>query len=370
MKHKLVLPGAGHIESAPMGRRPEEVPEIRSWLATHLAEGGSLDYALQRWNAEAAQVGRAAPTHPDVERTGLAEARLFWVPPEETEVIVSGSQDLPADMILTEDMVPSPSGFVVFAGDWYGWDARTGTKSFFPIRAMRWGPVSLPTHFPDDVPVYGQGVINDDHPSVLGIALSCYSASRDMAIRMAGLEDDHLNDLLVSLGYEPDQFTEIKLQLGQSEDVNHWYPLGRSDWALGEHWSHHALYKPGMIAYESIVEDRRIIAALWGLMAACPPIDVEPNRAERRRAARAGRTTAPVRVVTWRGPRGQRVASESDTEGRKVTKRYMVRQHWRHQAYGPERSLRRWILVPTHWRGPEDGELADPHEIVHKVVQR
>ena len=34
--------------------------------------------------------------------------------------------------------------------------------------------------------------------------------------------------------------------------------------------------------------------------------------------------------------------------------RWWVTPHWRHQPYGPERTLRDWIVVRPHLRGPQD----------------
>lgn len=41
--------------------------------------------------------------------------------------------------------------------------------------------------------------------------------------------------------------------------------------------------------------------------------------------------------------------------GWKVRKRYVVRGHWRNQAYGPKHSLRRDQFIEPHWKGPADG---------------
>lgn len=44
------------------------------------------------------------------------------------------------------------------------------------------------------------------------------------------------------------------------------------------------------------------------------------------------------------------------TKGWKIRKRYVVRGHWRNQAYGAKRSLRRKKWIEPHWRGPEEGQ--------------
>ncbi len=352
----------------PNGRRPQDVAPIRDSIVEEY-KSGRLGELLANWQEVSEANGRNAPTDAAVEMSGFDSARLFWLPPEETAAIVEGAGDLPEELVLTSDMVPYPSGFVVFGGDWHGTDSVTGTKSMLSVRALKWGPVMLPTYFPEGS-LFGHGIADVDHPFVEGIALSAYGYSGDIraALRMA--TDEELDRIID--GFSFPRHPKIRETLRDREDGDHpsWNPLGRSDWALNQHWRDHVLYSPSDTAYASIIEDRAIIAALWGLMASCPPHDVLPDRAERHRAARRGCPAPPVRVITWRGPRGETLASGESSGDRKLTKRFVVRPHWRHQAHGPGRSLRRWVYVPRHWRGPEDGEVADPHTLVTKIVGR
>ena len=343
----------------PDGYRPEEVAEIRDGLVQDLH--GSMALMLDDWNRISESLGRAAPTKAEVELQGFESARLFWVPPEETTAIVEGAQDLPDNLVLTEDAFPSVSGFVVFGADWYGIDALTGLRAKFPIRAMRWGPVNLTWEGHADA----------------AIAISSYTTSSSMNRILATMEPDEIRQVIVNMGLTPSDDMVADIIAGEVAYMREykpgqrgpWTPLGRSDWTMGESWREHPFGKDHS-SYTSIIEDRQIMSALWALMESCPPHEIAPSRAERRRAERRGGNAAPVRVVTWRGPRGERVASTDTVEGRHMTKRFIVKTHWRHQAYGPGRTLRKWILVPKHWRGPEDGEIADPHDIIHKVVQR
>jgi hypothetical protein len=64
-----------------------------------------------------------------------------------------------------------------------------------------------------------------------------------------------------------------------------------------------------------------------------------------------------VQVVHLR--KRQYVNSGDGPSGRHVTVRYRVRQHWRRQAFGPGRSQRKLVLVPAHWRGPDDAPLSE-----------
>lgn len=42
----------------------------------------------------------------------------------------------------------------------------------------------------------------------------------------------------------------------------------------------------------------------------------------------------------------------------------LVRGHWKRQAHGPARSLRKFIFVEPYWRGPEDAPIATRSHIL------
>ena len=358
---------------APDGRRPGDVAVIRDWLVEGLH--GEVGRALADWEWLAMQAGKPAPTSVAVELSGLEEAKLFWVPPEETEVIADAATDLPESLVLYEDMLPSVSGFVVFGGDWYGTDAMTNRKSIWPIRAFRWGPVNLPDKCGPD------GLATDDAVFRPGIAISAYSFSLDMKdSALANLPPEELKarmgqlaDDLSVVGFDDGwpQEASFWVQKGMEDLKPSWMPLGRSDWMIDQPWTEHPVFGRDHAAYRSVLEDRCIMAALWALMASCKPVEHVPNRAERRQACRRGHTAAPVRIVTWRGPQGQRPVTAAEAEAtRHLTKRQYIEKFWRNQPYGPRNSLRRWQLIPGYWRGPEDAPLADPRTTIHKVVKR
>lgn len=45
-------------------------------------------------------------------------------------------------------------------------------------------------------------------------------------------------------------------------------------------------------------------------------------------------------------------------DGKKITVQSLVAGHWRHQAYGEGRKLRKYIFIDPYWRGPEDAPIA------------
>jgi len=365
--------------TAPAGYRPEDVPEIRDWLLRDLIDGGTGS-ALDRYEAFCRQVlHRPAPTTRTVEITGLDSAKLFWVPPAESQVIADAASDdlLPADLTLDLDTLPSLSGFVVFAYPYYGLDSISGERMEVPLRAFRWGPVALPTAYD------AEGAGTEDSELVGGIALSAYtflpetrgseSAVRSFIKAFYGPVGPDLVEPEIKKASE-DQLVEEATSGNGFWAPPVWTPLGRSDWEIGQVWSDHRFFHDPQhsdkVSRESVLEDRRLAAALWALMGACEPVHHAPSRAEHRRAARAGRECPPVRIVTWRGPQGQSVASATEPTGRHIDKRVFVKSHYKRQPYGPGRTLRKYILIPSHWRGSEDAPLSTPHETISRIVRK
>ncbi|MEU3026079.1 hypothetical protein ABZ644_25670 [Nocardiopsis alba] len=99
----------------------------------------------------------------------------------------------------------------------------------------------------------------------------------------------------------------------------------------------------------------RFLLSTWLLMAqgatdeAAAPVSPDRTRLARTLAKR-GRPLAAVRVVDLH----RAAAGSAASSGRTVSVRYAVRGHWRNQAYGPARTLRRPVWVHPHVRGPED----------------
>lgn len=57
--------------------------------------------------------------------------------------------------------------------------------------------------------------------------------------------------------------------------------------------------------------------------------------------------------------------SRADDETRALTKRFVVRGHYRNQAHGPEHKQRKLIYIRPHWKGPTWAEVTSAR--VHKV---
>jgi len=100
-----------------------------------------------------------------------------------------------------------------------------------------------------------------------------------------------------------------------------------------------------------------ILLATWLLIAqkAAETVPAEVDKTIRKRYARANRPLPDVRIVRIRAhTQGEGTATTAASTGRTYTNRVWVTGHWRNQAYGPGRALRRPVYIHPFLRGPED----------------
>ena len=57
--------------------------------------------------------------------------------------------------------------------------------------------------------------------------------------------------------------------------------------------------------------------------------------------------------------------NSADEATRALTKRFVVRGHYRNQAHGPDRRERKLIYIRPHWKGPPWAEVTSAR--IHKV---
>ncbi|MFC7762704.1 hypothetical protein ACFQY4_35145 [Catellatospora bangladeshensis] len=104
-----------------------------------------------------------------------------------------------------------------------------------------------------------------------------------------------------------------------------------------------------------------ILLATWLLIAqkAAEDVPVEIDKAVRKKYARAQRPLPDVRIVRVRAhTQGDDTGRVSGTgSSRSYTSRVWVTGHWRNQAYGPGRVLRRPVYIHPFLRGPEDAPI-------------
>lgn len=105
-----------------------------------------------------------------------------------------------------------------------------------------------------------------------------------------------------------------------------------------------------------------ILLATWLLIAqkAAETVASEVGKTVRKRYARAKRPLPDVRIVRIRAHTQRDDATSTTTAtstGRTYTSRVWVTGHWRNQAYGKGRALRRPVYIHPFLRGPEDAPV-------------
>lgn len=306
------------VIAGPKGYGPEEMAELQERVLIAIEQA---DNTL-RWYREK-----------------LPMAQLIHISPDMTDFISAAADAVPHKLALTLNDAPSPTGLVVFAKPLYGTDAgpeRPGEE--IRIDGVMWGEAMLPAR---DVPWY----------DIRSADLRTASATIGM-FRM--LDPRH----------------EDELARNFASDRVMWIPLGRTDWPWGDPLDRTPSdYLPNTSPgqWDSMKEDRRLLAALWATLNQKRLVDtwdVFPDKYARKRLERRGHggREERVRIVHLRRTE-YRGVEKVEASGRHVSVRFMVKPHYRRQPYGPGRSLRRIVLVPAHWRGPEGAPVQHAERI-------
>jgi len=301
---------------------PHDLPALRLRLHEDLGPGGAMHDVLNRVEVMAAEEGRPSPTNARWERRTVADADLWWVPSETMPVLLDAMASIPSQVVCDPEFAPALVGMAVFQTPFLGLDSG-GSDRPLTVFAVLWGPVNVTDDFGGAVPAIG---------------ISSYSVHEDYGIYM---------------------------------------PMGRSDWVLGEGVDHHILWselQPDDAALRSASEDRRLLAALWGLASGLPnersylPAFAR-RRLERENAWEKERRTARAGVRVIQLPDAH-VRAERAPGDRHVTVRYAVKGHWRHARVGAGRTERRWVYIAPHMRGPEGAPLSNPLTTVKLLAPR
>lgn len=137
-----------------------------------------------------------------------------------------------------------------------------------------------------------------------------------------------------------------------------WGIIGDSFWLYGDRLDKPLRSTDGTFQTTTQRNDRQFAMALW-LLATQEGLsergEEHLDRSSKRRSERAKVPTGPVRILRLRsGHTGRSDGTPSTVEW---THRWIVRGHWRNQAYGPGRQQRRPVWIAPHIRGPEDKPL-------------
>lgn len=337
---------------------PRDVPALRTHLEAkwktqfkYKMETTTHDVNTNTWVAEQTLTRTAG----EWEIAVLKNATMWWVTEDMCDLLAAAEEGLPDSTILEPELIPHPSGLVVFAKPLAGIDAETGQKTVL-VHALVWGLVNLP-QWPGYI---------DDPRGAEALAVSSYRK-------------------LVFDGGQTPYDVEAALNSGAiSSDANWqevrgtmWAPLGRSDWLLGTDTVHaHTPLSDDGLA--SMIEDRRRVATMWLLQAQAGITQTELSqggRGERRRAERSGEPAPVVRLVdiNRRASRSSVRSSDDESERRHLSVRSLVDPHWRRHPYHPScekcstggRACGNHVPKYIHafWRGPEDAPVSQTRKV-------
>jgi hypothetical protein len=306
---------------------PHDVPTIRDWLLKQYQYGGPLYGWIDS----------------DPIRNLLPTVQLWWVEPETCDLLATMAPTLPDDYCLDVHDVPTPAGFAIFAHNMEGIDAAR-PDSTTHVSALLWGPSRIP-------PYQGKDRV--------GISVCMFTRARlQSGLTPTELERHAMTMAVMAQGEDGTMTGDI------------FSYMGRTDWINGAEAVDPILDNTTGIedfTLASMVEDRKLLATLWEITKT-PAVRVErtkPPRHVARRSERKGRS-ADVRVLTLH--RHEPAArSEPSGLGRDWQHSWIVAPHWRWQAHGPGRKLRKLTKIDAYRKGPEDKPLLGA-ERVWRVV--
>jgi hypothetical protein len=230
-------------------------------------------------------------------------------------LVDNAAKTFPPEALREEDLL-TPVGFVWLPRPFTMIDVHDKRMS---CRAIGWTPAPFRSVGPDGLPRS-----DSDSP---GIMLSFYSLRGD---------DDDFGELMDKFA----DFYQTDLSMA------HWEP-----WLFGESYEVMA-YKAG-----GAREGLRFVQALWRLMqqTITETHQHRPERATRRRAARADMPERYVTVIRLRRPRRPQ-GDDHEPKAVEWTHRWLVEGHWRQQWY-PSLSTHRSIWISPYVKGPDDKPL-------------
>lgn len=339
--------------SAPVARKPAEVADLRLHLReqwqpgrpfhriaarSHCTTGSPSDYAL--W-----------------EHRELGEATLWWVAADMVELLVASAPSVPDAVRLPELPCPAERGLVVFERPWSGSDSEIA-GGHVEVDAVMWGRGLLPP-LPDRGRVAPAPTVGISSYRRVIFDEGLWASEIELALRSGLMKRAIAQPIVRGSGLA-----------AYSLHGCEWLPLGRSEWPVSDELGVPPLNRMPDHQVASYLEDRRMLAALWTLLAQEGIAQTQVQRPERqavRRTMRAGLSSAiaEVRVVNIRQTRGHS-AGGGTSEQRDWSHRWLVSGHWRHQPVGRRRQDRRLTWISPHVKGPADKPLV-VKEVVHAL---
>lgn len=359
---------------------PVELPDVRNEFISSWATKQSW------WTAEQeAIVTTGLPMNFETTRQSieaqigmLNHCDLYWVNDDMCDVTYQLVKTVPLDARADEITWPARHGLVVFAHPFQGQDSK-GPRPLL-IDAISWSRADVR---------YKDGTRDAMHVSFY----RCVDWAQ-------GIDFESVEgQLILSMGLQETAHKQTALVGGRVATIltgKNWMPLGRTTWPMdarideihdnpnfpqggvkatvvvgfepdAEHpdaqppegWEPGSIHldEAAQLRYESMIEDRRLIAALFSLLDSERIVEIEeqriPRAVQRRdQRARPGRPPSNVKVVYLRR---QRHVPSGEGTGRsyELDHRTVVAAYYRQQPYGPQNSLRRRQLIAGFVRGPE-----------------
>lgn len=231
-------------------------------------------------------------------------AELYWISSDFTTLAIAAGQDL-KDLTVSRDDIPSSSGLIIWETPIGEIERPYGTAS---IRCMSWDVI------PGGVQINAYLQVEDADPTITDVA----------AIRA---EVGHF----------------IAPNLGSGLPFEGWEGM-----AISDEFRAKGNFTLTLLATWLLINQPGVATQLSA------PVDKKLARA----AKRAGHRLPDVRLIDLRRhakPKEQAV--ESAPTGRTVSVRFMVKGHWKKQAYGPKRGMRKQIYISPFLKGPDSAPL-------------
>lgn len=311
----------------------------------------------------------------------LAMSKLWWVSDDVARLVEASALTVPDDVSFGDIELPAHAhGFVVFP-------APIATFDDWEIVAVDWHPVQFMAVGARPDP----GATDEDVYAAAGVR----PGETQTGIRYTWWVAPDL-----TAGFNPQQMThpvgrvalqrEIEMQeryhgagrVQASLEGATWIPFGTTTWLAGttiesdspgeprinyggdqDYPSSDPRYLQGM-AEATVI--RKLMLSLWSISRSTKIVetrDAPEARHERRRRVREGHGTDAVQVVQLRPHPRSEGGGDGTGEGREYKHRWIVSGHFRWQAHGPDRELRKLIYIEPYLKGPEGLPLLDPAKV-------
>lgn len=272
---------------------------------------------------------RRSARHADEMRAQFENAALWWVTKEMCQVAMDASQDLPwADWTT---LLPTTSGVVDFARP------LPPVYTPAPVTHSTGNSVLVPP-FEVDILGWWTNAHGELHIEVFG-----FSQRLGHGIQAGPFQ--HV--LTLCLDSETAVHDEFRI-------ISRFSKRNRNEDALERSVRASHIGIRALLATVFTLMDQPVVASTSTLGATAGLSDPSPGNRERRADDVLLVDAAPIHYMP-----GEMDKLRSPGSRRRPAHRWMVRGHWRNQAYGADRSLRRQQWIPDHVRGPEGAPLID-----------